>query len=33
LEKRVQAALKGGTDKTLAKHIAEAHLTDLMSKL
>ncbi|MFT6210637.1 MAG: hypothetical protein ACJATE_001258 [Bacteroidia bacterium] len=33
LEKRAQAALKGGTDKTLAKYIAEAHLTDLMSKL
>lgn len=33
LERAAQEALKGGTDKTLAKHLAEANLNDLMSQL
>ena len=33
LEKKALAAMKGGTDKTLAKYLAETHLTELMSKL
>ena len=33
LEKAAQEALKGGTDKTLAKHLAEDALNQLMSQL
>ena len=33
LEQAAQQALKGGTDKTLAKHIAEANLNEIMSAL
>lgn len=33
LEAAAQAALKGGTDKTLAKHLAEQNLNQLMSQL
>ncbi len=33
LEKKAQAAIKGGTDKTLAMYIAETYLVGLMSKL
>lgn len=33
LESTAQAALKGGTDKTLARNVAEAALSDLMNQL
>jgi len=33
LELKAQAAIKGGTDKNLAKYLAESHLVDLMGKL